>query len=90
MKYTYKASEEFWKTFYLLSASQKASVRYAWEIFKEDPFDPRLKTHKVFALSGRAGRAIHSVWIEDDLRAVFFIKGNTVFTVDIGSHRIYD
>jgi mRNA-degrading endonuclease YafQ of YafQ-DinJ toxin-antitoxin module len=90
LKYTYKASEEFWKTFYLLSASQKASVRYAWEIFKEDPFDPRLKTHKVFALSGRAGRTIHSVWIEDDLRVVFFINGNTVFTVDIGSHKIYD
>ena len=28
--------------------------------------------------------------IERDLRAVFFISGNVVITVDIGSHDIYD
>jgi mRNA-degrading endonuclease YafQ of YafQ-DinJ toxin-antitoxin module len=85
----YKASEEFWKNFYDLSTSQKASARYAWEIFKENPFDPRLRTHKINALSGRAGRTIYSTWVEDDLRVVFYISGDTVFTLDIGTHGIY-
>ena len=89
MKYIYKASEEFWKSFYQLSPSQKASARYAWEIFKDDPFDPRLKTHKIHFLSSQANRVVRSVWIEDDLRSVFFISGNIVYTFDIGTHEIY-
>jgi mRNA-degrading endonuclease YafQ of YafQ-DinJ toxin-antitoxin module len=89
LKYAYKASEQYWKNFYDLSASQKASARYAWEIFKDDPFDPRLKTHKIHHLSSVAKRTIWSVWIEDDLRVIFFIRGNTVFTVDIGTHKMY-
>jgi hypothetical protein len=87
--YNYQASEEFWKNFYNLSAAQKASARYAWEIFKEDPFDSRLKTHKIHALSGRFGRTIYSSWVEDNLRVVFYIYGNTVYTVDIGDHDVY-
>jgi mRNA-degrading endonuclease YafQ of YafQ-DinJ toxin-antitoxin module len=89
LNYRYQASEEFWKNFYDLSAAQKASVRYAWEIFKENPFDPRLKTHKIHALSGRGDKTIYSVWIEHNLRAVFYISKNAVFTVDIGEHDIY-
>ena len=89
MNYKFKASEEFWKNFYQLSATEKASARYAWEIFKDDPFDPRLKTHKIHALSGRFGKAIYSSWIEDNLRVVFYISGDTVYTVDIGDHAIY-
>jgi len=89
LKYIYKVSEEFWKNFYQLSPSQKASARYAWEIFKDDPFDPRLKTHKIHSLSSQANRVVRSVWIEDDLRSVFFISGNIVYTFDIGTHEIY-
>jgi mRNA-degrading endonuclease YafQ of YafQ-DinJ toxin-antitoxin module len=89
LNYRYKASEEFWKNFYDLSISQKASVRYAWEIFKENPFDPRLKTHKIYSLSAKAGKTVFSAWIEDDLRSVFYISGDTIFTVDIGTHSIY-
>jgi len=89
LKYKFKASEQFWKIFNQLSPAEKASVRYAWGIFKEDPFDFRLKTHKIHKLSAEANRTIFSVWIEDDLRAVFFINGDTVFTFDIGTHAIY-
>jgi mRNA-degrading endonuclease YafQ of YafQ-DinJ toxin-antitoxin module len=89
LNYKFKASEQFWKNFHQLSSAEKASVRYAWEIFKEDPFDPRLKTHKIHRLSSEAKRAVFSVWIEDDLRAVFYIAGDTVFTIDIGTHTIY-
>jgi plasmid maintenance system killer protein len=48
-----------------------------------------LKTHMINALSGRAGKTIYSIWIEDNLRAVFYISKDTVFTVDIGEHEIY-
>jgi len=89
LKYVYKASEQYWKNFYELSASQKASARYAWGIFKENPFDPRLKSHKINYLSAEAKRTIWSAWVEDNMRVVFYIKGNTVFTVDIGTHKMY-
>ena len=86
---TYKASDQFWKNFYDLSPVQKASARYAWEIFKHDPFDPRLRTHRIHALSAIAKRTIYSAWVEDDLRVVFYISGSVVYTVDIGTHGLY-
>ena len=89
MAYKYKASETSWRSFYALSPGEKLSVRTAWEIFRVDPFDPRLKTHKIHALSGREGRTIWSASIESDLRVIFYIEGSVVFTVDIGSHAIY-
>lgn len=87
---SFKASETFWRNFYALPDSQKQSAREAWEIFKENPFDARLKTHKIFALTGRASRTIWSSVIEGDLRVVFYIDGDTVFTVDIGTHDVYE
>jgi len=35
------------------------------------------------------GRNNFSAVIEADLRVVFYIDGDNVYTVDIGSHRIY-
>ena len=89
MKYRYRASEVFWKGFHALPASQKESVRAAWAIFKENPFDPRLGTHKIHRLSAALKRTVHAVAIERDLRVVFFIEGYIVFTFGIGSHDIY-
>ena len=67
---------------------QKAAVRRAWKIFKANPFDPRLAVHKIHALSAKSGKTIHALTIQADLRAVFFVEGDTVFTVDIGTHAI--
>ena len=53
------------------------------------PFDPRLGVHKIHALSTKSGKTIHALTIEADLRAVFLVEGDTVFTVDIGTHAIY-
>jgi hypothetical protein len=89
MKFRFRATEEFWKRFHELPSSRKASVRRAWDIFKLDPFDLRLGAHKIHKLSALYGRTIYSIVIEADLRAVFFIDGDTVWTVDIGTHRIY-
>jgi hypothetical protein len=48
-----------------------------------------LRTHKIASLSARFGRTIHSVWIEGDLRAVFYQDGADIVSVDIGTHAIY-
>ena len=87
MKYRYRAAEAFWKSFYALRPEQKESPRAAWLLFKEDPFDPRFRTHKIQRLSAALKKTVHAVVIESDLHVVFF-KGDTVFTFGIGSHDI--
>jgi hypothetical protein len=89
MNYRFRATETFWENFYDLPVSKKASVRKVWEIFKLDPFDPRLRTHKIHKLSALYQKTIYAVEIEADLRAAFFIKDDIVWTVDIGTHDIY-
>ena len=89
MKYRYRAAEAFWKSFYALPASQKESVRAAWVIFKTNPFDQRLGTHKIHRLSAALKKTVHAVVIEGDLRAVFYLEGDVVFTFGIGTHDIY-
>ena len=64
-------------------------MRRAWLIFKENPFDRRLGAHKIHAVSARSKRTIYSAVVEADLRVVFFIEGDTVWTVDIGTHALY-
>lgn len=87
--YRFRAAENFWKKFYRLSSGQKESVRRAWEIFKVDPFDPRLGTHKINYLSAQYRKTVYSVVIEGDLRTIFYVEGDIVWTVDVGSHSIY-
>jgi Txe/YoeB family toxin of Txe-Axe toxin-antitoxin module len=89
VKYRFGAAEAFWKKFYRLSPDQKTSVRKAWAIFKDNPFDPRLGTHRINKLSTEYKRTIYSVVIEADLRAIFYLDGDKVWTVDIGTHSIY-
>jgi hypothetical protein len=55
MAYRYEATERFWADFYALSDSQKESVRRAWKIFRQNPFDARLGTHKIHRLSAHYG-----------------------------------
>ena len=89
MNYRFKPAQQFWESLYDLPASQKESARRAWKIFKQNPFDPRLRTHKIHRLSAQYGRTIYAVEIEGDLRAVFYIERDCVVTVDIGTHDIY-
>jgi Txe/YoeB family toxin of Txe-Axe toxin-antitoxin module len=85
----FRVVENFWESFYDLRPEQKASVRRAWAIFKVDPFDRRLKAHKIHKLSAEYGTTIYSAVIEADLRVVFRIDGDTVTTLDIGTHATY-
>ena len=64
-------------------------TRKAFAIFKQNPFDPRLRSHKIQKLSARYARVIYAAEIEADWRVVFYIEGDVVMTVDIDSHDLY-
>jgi hypothetical protein len=89
VSYIYKASETFWTKFYDLSEDQKAAVRQKWNIFKIDPFNPALGTHKIHRLSAIAKQTVYSVVIEGNLRVLFKIDGATINTFDLGTHKVY-
>ena len=88
MNYRYKPARQFWESFCDLTSNQKESTRRAWKVFKQNPFDSRLRTHKIHRLSAQYGRTIYAVEIEGNLRAVFYIEHDCVVTVDIGTHDI--
>ncbi len=89
MKYRFRAAKSFRRALAKLSPEQRRSAAAAFKIFKQNPFDPRLRPHKIHKLSALYGKTIHAVEIEADLRAVFYIEGNTVWSVDVGTHGIY-
>ena len=89
MKYRFAATPSFKKALAKLSRSQKASALKAFAMFKTNPFDPRLRTHKIHRLSAKLGRTIYSVWVEKDLHALFYLEGEIVVSIDIGAHRLY-
>lgn len=89
-KYRYLASEGFWKSFHALSSARKASVRAKWELFKVDPFDPRLGTHVIRRLSALQRTQVFSVVVEGDLRVIFIVRHpNEIYTLDVGTHDLY-
>lgn len=90
VSYTFVATETFWKNFYALGSEQKESTRKAWAVFKENPFHPSLRTHKINALSAKAGTTVFGVAIEGDLRVVFLIREGELVTLDIGTHSVYN
>lgn len=85
----FRVAETFWKHFYDLSPARKESAREAWKIFKRDPFDSRLRTHKIQRLTAAFGRTVYAVEIEANLRVIFYLDGDIVRTVDIGTHELY-
>ena len=89
MSYRFQTTPSFRKSLSKLTVSQKESARKTFEIFKTNPFHPRLHTHKIHGLSVKFGRTIYSVWIESNVRAVFYLDGEVVVSVDIGTHAIY-
>ena len=89
MRYRFRATRTFWRSLQALPAAQQQNTRAAFVVFRSNPFDARLRSHKIHRLSARYGRTIYAAVIEGDLRAVFYIEGDTVVTVDIGSHSIY-
>lgn len=65
----------------------RSAVESRVEIFKNNPFDPRLKTHK---LTG-ALKEFWSFSIDYHYRIMFeFIESNKALFHSIGDHSIYD
>jgi len=89
VNFAFKTTSSFRRALAKLSPTQKRSAKKAFQLFKEDPFHPRLRTHKIHRLSSLYNKTIYSVWIESDLRAVFYIEGRAIVSVDIGTHAIY-
>jgi len=87
--YQFSATPRFWKSFKKLPDNQKKSAKRAWQIFKQDPFDPRLRTHKINSLSSAMKRTVYAVEVEGNLRVVFYIDGDCIVTFNIGSHDVY-
>jgi mRNA-degrading endonuclease YafQ of YafQ-DinJ toxin-antitoxin module len=88
-KYLFKTTPAFRKALRKLTPRQKAAAQDAFHIFKDNPFDPRLRTHKIHGLSAKLGRTIYSVCVESDLRVIFYVTGDLVISLDIGDHAIY-
>jgi hypothetical protein len=89
MSYRFRAAKSFWRRWSKLSEVQQRAARQAFPIFKTNPFDPRLRTHKIHRLSAQYGRTIYAVDIAGDLRATFYVEDETVWSVSIGTHDLY-
>ena len=85
----FKTTLQFRRALRKLSADQKRAARAAFVLFKHDPFDPRLRTHKIHRLSGIMRRTVYAAVVEGDLRAVFYLDGDVVVSFNIGTHEIY-
>lgn len=56
------------------------------KIFKENPFNPQLKTHPLFGKE----KECWAFWVDYHYRIKFiFLDGNEVLFLDIGPHDIY-
>ena len=89
MKYRFRAAKSFRRALTKLSPEERRLATAAFKIFKQNPFDSRLRPHKIHKLSAIYGTTIHAVEIAGNLRAVFYLDGRTVWSVDIGDHGIY-
>jgi hypothetical protein len=89
MNYRFLAAKSFWRSWSRLSEVQQRAARQAFPIFKANPFDPRLRAHKIHRLSAQYGRTICAADIAGDLRATFYVEGETVWSVSIGTHDLY-
>ena len=89
MNYRFRAAKTFWRSWSRLSEAQQRAARQVFPIFKANPFDPQLRPHKIYRLSAQYGRTIYAVDIAGDLRATFYVEGETVWSVSIGTHDLY-
>jgi mRNA-degrading endonuclease YafQ of YafQ-DinJ toxin-antitoxin module len=81
-----KISSRYKKSFRVLDPQIQEKAIEKINIFRENPFDPRLKTHK---LHGK-DRDCWAFWIDYKYRIKFtFLSDNEVLFLDIGPHDIY-
>lgn len=80
-------SSSFKRAFKKRVADSPDRAKHFWErleVFKNDPFDPTLRTHR---LSGKL-KHLWSFSIEYDLRVLFqFVEDQRTVFIDIGTHK---
>jgi mRNA-degrading endonuclease YafQ of YafQ-DinJ toxin-antitoxin module len=79
-------SSKFTRQYKKLAPNIQALTEIKEEIFKNNPFDSRLKTH---ALSG-SFEGLHGFSITYSVRIIFRRHGDTIIFLQIGYHDIYD
>ncbi|MCH8986950.1 type II toxin-antitoxin system mRNA interferase toxin, RelE/StbE family [Patescibacteria group bacterium] len=81
-----RTSPRFEKNYKKLPKRIKEQAKQKERVFRENPFDPRLKTHK---LSGKE-EGSWAFWINNSYRIKFiFLPSEEVLFLDIGTHDIY-
>ncbi|MDD4027159.1 MAG: type II toxin-antitoxin system mRNA interferase toxin, RelE/StbE family [Candidatus Shapirobacteria bacterium] len=79
-------SSKFYKEYKRLSSEVKKKAEKQENIFRQNPFDPRLKTHR---LTGK----LQNLWsfsVDYKTRIIFeFASENLVWFHNVGSHSIY-
>lgn len=76
----------FSKQYKKLSRKIKDSAEKKEKVFRRDPFDPLLRTHK---LHGELNE-FWAFWINNKYRIIFdFLDKNTVRFFSVGTHDIY-
>ena len=79
-------STKFAREYKRLSRQLKEAAEKQEKIFRKNPFDPGLKTHK---LTGKL-KAFWAFSIDHKYRIIFeFAKTNEVWFLSVGSHQIY-
>ena len=81
-----KISPLFEKHYRKLPKEAKERAKNKEKIFRENPFDPRLRTHK---LHGKE-KEVWAFWIDYVYRIKFiFLSDQEVLFLDVGTHEIY-
>jgi mRNA-degrading endonuclease YafQ of YafQ-DinJ toxin-antitoxin module len=81
-----KISPRFEEHYRKLSKEIKERAKEKEKIFRENPFDPRLRTHK---LHGKE-KEVWAFWVTYSYRIKFiFLSDEEVLFLDIGTHKIY-
>jgi len=81
-----KVSPNFERHYRRLPKKIREKAKEKEFIFRENPFNPRLKTHK---LSGK-DKGCWAFWIDNSYRIKFiFLSSREVLFLDIGTHDIY-
>lgn len=79
-------SSRFFKSLQNLPLKNKKLVLQRERIFRNNPSDPRLRTHK---LKGRL-KNLYSFSITHSERILFeFVNKNEILFIDIGGHEVY-
>lgn len=76
-------SPQFLRSFKKLPFEIQAEYRLKEYIFRENFFDPRLRTHKL------KGRAEWSFLVTYKIRVIFLFKKDEILLVNIGDHSLY-